>query len=409
MKSKAETRHILIDFIAFIETQFYKVVKIIRSDNGVEFSIPSFYSSRGIIHQTSCVETPQQNGVVERKHQHILNIARNHWFYTSVDTSFASVPNTTSAETDTVSSGLSAPSASVSSPNFDHSAPSSSSPIPIRVSTRVKHPPKYLGDYKCNVLNYLSGANYSSGMHYPLSDFTSFKHTSSTQTAYLLSLSTISEPQTYNQAVKHSCWRDAMDKEISALESNKTWTLTELPPDKKAIGAKWVYKIKRKSDGSIESSDSLLPDPTSFRRLLGKLIYLTNIRPDLCFAVHKLSQYITAPHQCHYDAALHILKYVKGCPGKSIFFSSTSNIKLTAFSDSDWAACPETRKSVTGFCIFLGSSLISWKSKKQATISRSSSEAEYRALTDAACEIQWLFFLLSDLHQSCLPASLPIL
>jgi len=85
-------------------------------------------------------------------------------------------------------------------------------------------------------------------MNYAISIYTSFMHLSSHYTTYLLSLSTLPEPHTYGQAVKHSCWRDAMDKVISALESNKTRVLTTLLPGKKAIGAKWIYKIKRKLD-----------------------------------------------------------------------------------------------------------------------------------------------------------------
>jgi len=73
MHTKAETRHIIMNFIAFIGTQFDSKVKIIRSDNGPEFLMHDFYASKGIIHQTSCVETPEQNGIVERKHQHLLN------------------------------------------------------------------------------------------------------------------------------------------------------------------------------------------------------------------------------------------------------------------------------------------------------------------------------------------------
>lgn len=106
-----------------------------------------------------------------------------------------------------------------------------------------------------------------------------------------------------------------------------------------------------------------------------------------------LSQYLSKPLVPHYQAATRILRYLKSVPAKGILFSASSSLKLCGFADSDWARCSETRKSVTGFCVLLGSSLICWKSKKQNTVSRSSTEAEYRALASLSCELQWLQYL----------------
>lgn len=147
---------------------------------------------------------------------------------------------------------------------------------------------------------------------------------------------------------------------------------------------------------SLESGD-LLENPTSYRRLIGRLLYLAATRPDLSYAVNRLSQFLASPRKPHMHAAMRILQYVKQSPGQGLFFPRGSSIQLKGFADSDWAACPDTRRSISGFCIFLGSSLISWKSKKQSIVSRSSAEAEYRSMANAVCELTWLSALLCDL------------
>ncbi|XP_061361892.1 uncharacterized mitochondrial protein AtMg00810-like [Gastrolobium bilobum] len=151
---------------------------------------------------------------------------------------------------------------------------------------------------------------------------------------------------------------------------------------------------------------SRLQDDGPYRRLVGRLLYLTITRPDITYSVQQLSQFISSPTDIHYTTALRVLKYLKLAPAKGLFFPANNELLLSVFADSDWACCPDTRRSVTGFCMFLGSSLISWKSKKQTTVSRFSSKAEYRALAALTCEIQWLCYLLRDLQIPVLrPAS----
>lgn len=93
----------------------------------------------------------------------------------------------------------------------------------------------------------------------------------------------------------------------------------------------------------------LLSDPETYRSLVGKLNFLTNTRPDLAFAVQSLSQFMQQPRTPHLVALLHTLRYVSHSVGQGILLNATSDIKLQAFTDSDWAACPNTRKSVTGY------------------------------------------------------------
>ena len=133
-----------------------------------------------------------------------------------------------------------------------------------------------------------------------------------------------------------------------------------------------------------------LSNPSLYRRLVGSLIYLTVTRPDISYAIYQVSQYLSVPRSTRNTVVLRILRYLKRILFHGLFYSAQSPVVLRAFSDADWAGDPTDCKSTTGYCFFLGSSLISWRSKKQTHVARSSTEVEYRAFTNTTSELLWL-------------------
>ena len=139
-----------------------------------------------------------------------------------------------------------------------------------------------------------------------------------------------------------------------------------------------------------------LHDSSQYRRLIGRLLYLTLFHPDITYVVHKLSQFSSNPCELHLKDVHHLLQYLKQSPSQGLFFLALSSLQIKAFTNADWGSCSDSRKSTTGFCIFLGDSLVSWKSKKQPTISHSSTKVEYRAMATTTFKLLWLQQLLAD-------------
>ncbi|XP_028765900.1 uncharacterized protein LOC114723828 [Neltuma alba] len=170
--------------------------------------------------------------------------------------------------------------------------------------------------------------------------------------------------------------------------------MVTLPKGKKPIGCldeadEALTSIEQNLKLTAEETeeDPFLQEAGTYRRLIGKLLYLTLTRPDISFVVQVLSQFMQTPKESHMKAALRLVKYVKDRLGYGVFLSATSLIHLECFCDSDHGGCSYTRRSVTGFLVKLGGSLIYWKSKKQNIVSRSSTEVEYRALAMATSEL----------------------
>jgi hypothetical protein len=182
-------------------------------------------------------------------------------------------------------------------------------------------------------------------------------------------------------------------RSTKGISVNQRKYALEVLEDSGLLAAKPVkFPMEQNLKLSKDEGD-LFSDSTSYRRLVGRHLYLTITRPNLAFSIQILSQFMDKPRQPHLEAAHRVLRYIKQALTQGLIFSAKSDFHLKAFLDLDWASRLDTHRSITGFCVFIGDSLVSWKSKKQQTVSRSSAEAKYRALASTCCELMWLFYL----------------
>ncbi|XP_058767070.1 uncharacterized mitochondrial protein AtMg00810-like [Vicia villosa] len=209
------------------------------------------------------------------------------------------------------------------------------------------------------------------------------------------------------EALKQALHRAFRIKDLGKFEKQLG---LEVARSSKDVGLTRCKLSSTPLDASIrvhQDNGNLFSDVTAYRKLVGRFIYLTTTRPDIAFAMQQLSQFMSAPTEAHYRDSLRVLRHLKWSPPRGILLSSSSALQILGFSDADWGGCIETRRSISGYCFFIGDSLLSWKSKKQPIVSCSSTEAEYRALAYATRELQWMCFLLHDYHQHS--SRLPVL
>nr|GEV02241.1 ribonuclease H-like domain-containing protein [Tanacetum cinerariifolium] len=152
------------------------------------------------------------------------------------------------------------------------------------------------------------------------------------------------------------------------------------------------------TESKLRDGGTPVVNPTLYRSLAGSLQYLTFTRPDITYVVQQVCLYMHDPWEPHFSSLKWILRYVQGTLDYGLQLFSSTTDSLITYSDADWAGCLTMRRSTSGYCVFLGNNLLSWSSKRQPTLSRSSAEAEYRGVANDVAETCWIRNLLRELR-----------
>jgi hypothetical protein len=163
--------------------------------------------------------------------------------------------------------------------------------------------------------------------------------------------------------------------------------------DSKPVGTPMVTGCKLSKD-----DDSPDVDQSSYRSMIGSLLYITTSHPDIMHVVGMVGRFQSAPKQSHLQAVKRIFRYLKETMTYGLWYPSNQNFQLTAYSDADWANCVDERKSTSGGAFFLGDSLVAWLSKKKSSISLSTTEAEYIVVATCCTQVLWMIQTLADLE-----------
>ena len=164
------------------------------------------------------------------------------------------------------------------------------------------------------------------------------------------------------------------------------------------IGCKLVSTPMDPNHKLGEAKEEPMVDKRMYQRLVGRLIYLAHTLPDIAYSVSVINQFMHDPRELHLQVAYRVLHYLKGNLGKGILFKKDDTLALEAYTDVDYAGSIVDRRSTIGYCTFLGGNLVTWRSKKQNVVARSSTESKFRVIAQGLCELLWFKIILDDLR-----------
>ncbi|CAL2254196.1 unnamed protein product [Prunus armeniaca] len=163
------------------------------------------------------------------------------------------------------------------------------------------------------------------------------------------------------------------------------------------LGCKPVNTPMKENHKLGECTDHKPTNKEQYQRLVGRLIYLSHTRLGIAYVVSVVSQFMHSPSEVHRDAVNRILKYLKSTPGKGLMYSKQGHLDVIGYTDADWARSQTDRQSTSCYFTFVGGNLVTWHSKKQNVVARSSAEAEYRGMAHGVCELLWIKHVLTKL------------
>ncbi|KAE8692073.1 hypothetical protein F3Y22_tig00110860pilonHSYRG00043 [Hibiscus syriacus] len=369
LKLKSDFFDIFVQFNKYVQIQFDCKIKSFQCDGGTAFTnhhFTSFLRENGIIQRIACPYTPNQNGISERKHRHITETGLTLMFLSHVPLRLWVESFSTACY------------------------------LINRISSPVLH--DYFPYASNSTLPSLDGVDYVT-FDDPSDSFLP-NNTSSSVTSAPRPTPTLCVPCADSSIL-------SPPPEDSPQTLSSTIALEVIPPVPSSSSQlpTTTHPIVTRAKNDIVKPRTIyslcaLSAPLwfQFRSLAGALQYLTLTRPDLSYSVNSICQYMHASTTDHFRALKRILRYVKGTYHYGLQLSRDSSSTLLGYSDADWAGCPVTRCSTTGYTVYFGQSLISWCSKKQTIVARSSAEVEYRALASVAAELSWALQLLRELH-----------